>query len=145
MPVTKRARVAKCGVERLGLLLCAAALATALAPQAAASSDAPQWMHSLVGISLPSYDEKTEAVLLYSDTSVTVLSEDKVRTHVRKAYKILRPEGRERGIVGVEFYPGKKLRICMDGAFRRKARTMRSRRKMRWKPPRPKGSKCFRM
>ena len=37
MPVTKRARVAKCGVERLGLLLCAAALATALAPQAAAS------------------------------------------------------------------------------------------------------------
>ena len=109
MPVTKRARVAKCGVERLGLLLCAAALATALAPQAAASSDAPQWMHSLVGISLPSYDEKTEAVLLYSDTSVTVLSEDKVRTHIRKAYKILRPEGRERGIVGVEFYPGKKI------------------------------------
>jgi hypothetical protein len=80
-----------------------------IVPRAQASSDAPQWMRSLVGISLPSYDEKTEAVLLYSDTSVTVLSEEKIRTHVRKAYKILRPEGRERGVFGVEFYPGKKI------------------------------------
>ncbi|HTR23825.1 MAG TPA: DUF3857 and transglutaminase domain-containing protein [Terriglobales bacterium] len=81
----------------------------ALAARASASSDAPQWMHSLVGVTVPSYDEKTEAVLLYSDTSVTVLSEDKVRTHVRKAYKILRPEGRERGYLGVNLNPGRKI------------------------------------
>lgn len=60
-------------------------------------------MHSLVGATLPSYNEKTDAVLLYSDTNVTVLSADKIRMHVREAYKILRPEGRDRGIVHIYF------------------------------------------
>ncbi|MGA3106369.1 MAG: DUF3857 domain-containing protein [Terriglobales bacterium] len=80
-----------------------------MVPAAAANSDAPQWMHSLVGAPLPSYDEKTDAVLLFSDTNVTVLSADKVRTHVRQAYKILRPAGRERGIVEVYFNPNRKI------------------------------------
>jgi hypothetical protein len=83
---------------------------TVFAPRATASSDAPQWMHALVGVSLPPYDEKTDAVLLYSDTNVTVLSADKIRKHVREAYKILRPEGRERGTVAVDFGPSKKIR-----------------------------------
>jgi hypothetical protein len=83
--------------------------AVVMAPRAAASSDAPQWMHALVGVPLPSHDEKTDAVLLYSDTYVTVLSENKIRTHVRKAYKILRPEGRERGTLGIDFSPSKKI------------------------------------
>ena len=78
-------------------------------PRAAASGDAPQWMHALVGVTLPSYDEKTDAVLLYSDTNVTVLSVDKIKTHVREAYKILRPEGRERGTVYVNFNRGRKI------------------------------------
>jgi len=75
----------------------------------AAASDAPQWMRALVGVSLPSYDEKTDAVLLYSETNVTVLSIDKIKTHVREAYKILRPEGREHGTVGVYVYPTRKI------------------------------------
>jgi hypothetical protein len=66
-------------------------------------------MHALVGTTMPSYDEKTDAVLLYSDTSVTVLSVDKIRTHVREAYKILRPEGRERGTVDVNYNRGRKI------------------------------------
>jgi hypothetical protein len=66
-------------------------------------------MHALVGVTLPSYDEKTNAVLLYSETNVTVLSVDKIKTRVREAYKILRPEGRERGTVGVYFNPGRKI------------------------------------
>jgi Domain of Unknown Function with PDB structure (DUF3857)/Transglutaminase-like superfamily len=77
--------------------------------RAAASSDAPQWMHALVGVTLPSYDEKTDAVLLYSETNVTVLSEDKIRTRERRAYKILRPEGREHGTAVVYFNPGRKI------------------------------------
>src|SRR5271165_1140119 len=81
----------------------------AIAPQAAAGGDAPQWMHTLVGATTPSYDEKTDAVLLYSEINVTVFSEDKVRTHVREAYKILRPEGRERGTVRVHFDPTRKI------------------------------------
>jgi Domain of Unknown Function with PDB structure (DUF3857)/Transglutaminase-like superfamily len=60
-------------------------------------------MHALVGVPLPSYDEKTDAVLLYSETNVNVVSADKIRTRVRRAYKILRPDGRERGTASVYF------------------------------------------
>ncbi|MGD0568702.1 MAG: DUF3857 and transglutaminase domain-containing protein [Candidatus Sulfotelmatobacter sp.] len=80
------------------------------APQAVAGSDAPQWMHALVNAPLPSYDEKTDAVLLYSENNVTVISTDKIRTQVRAAYKILRPSGRERGTVVVYFNPQKKVK-----------------------------------
>ena len=80
-----------------------------LIQRAAASSDAPQWMRGLVGVTLPSYDEKTDAVLLYSENNVTVLSEDRIRTHIRKAYKILRPEGRGHGTVSVYFNPSRKI------------------------------------
>jgi len=80
-----------------------------MAPRAAASSDAPQWMHALAGVPLPSYDEKTDAVLLYSETNLTVVSENKTRTRVRRAYKILRPEGRERGTLGIDFSSSKKI------------------------------------
>ena len=66
-------------------------------------------MRALVGVTLPSYDEKTDAVLLYSETNVTVLSADKIRTHVREAYKILRHEGREHGTVYVYFHPHRKI------------------------------------
>ncbi len=94
--------------------------------RAAASSDAPQWMHALVGVRLPSYDEKTDAVLLHSETNVTVVSTDKVRTHVREAYRILRPNGREHGTVWVHFNPQIKIISLMAGAFRHKAKTTRS-------------------
>ena len=79
------------------------------APRAVAGGDAPQWMHAVVGVPLPAYDEKTDAVLLYSDTSVTGLSADKVRKHVREAYKILRPEGRGHGTVEVNFNRSRKI------------------------------------
>jgi predicted transglutaminase-like cysteine proteinase len=75
----------------------------------AAAGDAPQWMRALVGVPLPVHDEKTDAVLLYSEKDVTVLWEDRIRTHVREAYKILRPEGRGHGTVGVNFDPSKKI------------------------------------
>src|SRR5208337_5180548 len=97
--------------DRRALLVCfwIAICVVSGVPRAAASSDAPPWMHALVGATLPSYDEKTNAVLLYSEINVTVLSADKVRKQVREAYKILRPEGRERGVVGVYFNPTRKI------------------------------------
>jgi hypothetical protein len=73
------------------------------------AGDAPAWMHAAASSPLPSYDEKTDAVLLYSETNVTVVSTDKIRTHVREAYKILRPSGRDRGTVYVYFNPHRKL------------------------------------
>jgi uncharacterized protein DUF3857/transglutaminase superfamily protein len=60
-------------------------------------------MHALVNVPLPAHDEKTDAVQLYSETNVSVQSEDKVRRTVRVAYKILRPTGRHFGEVVVEF------------------------------------------
>ena len=104
MPATERINSRKWSI----LLWVATWMMTA-APLATASGDAPQWMHMLAGAALPVYDEKTDAVLLYSDTSVTVLSGDRIRTHVREAYKILRPEGRERGTVVVHFNPERKI------------------------------------
>jgi transglutaminase-like putative cysteine protease len=97
--------------SRRTLLFCLSLVVCALAvvPQAAASGDAPQWMHALAGVTLPSYDEKTNAVLLYSETNVTVLSQDRIKTHVREAYKILRPEGRGRGTLDIDFSPSKKI------------------------------------
>src|SRR5947209_17313593 len=68
---------------------------------AVAGSDAPQWMHAVVNAPVPPHDEKTDAVLLYSDTNVNVISTDKIKTTVREAYKILRPGGREYGTVMV--------------------------------------------
>jgi uncharacterized protein DUF3857/transglutaminase superfamily protein len=88
--------------------LCLAGCVISMVPRAEAG-DAPQWMHVLVGVRLPSYDEKTDAVLLYSETNLTVVSVDKIRTHVREAYKILRPEGREHGTIDVHFNRGRKI------------------------------------
>jgi len=102
-----RAPVTSLTARLLGLL---AAGLLACAPHAFAGNDAPAWMHALVSAPLPAYDEKTDAVLLYSETNVTVLSADKVRTQVREVYKILRPNGREHGNVPVEFSPQRKLK-----------------------------------
>jgi len=79
------------------------------APSALAGGDAPPWMHALVNAPLPAYDEKTDAVLLYSETNVTVVSADKMRTQVREVYKILRPNGRHRGTVKVPFDAHSKI------------------------------------
>jgi hypothetical protein len=103
MPVTRRRN----RTAGLGTVLCACLCVLGYAPRAAA--DAPQWMHALVNAPIPAHDEKTDAVLLYSETNVTVLSVDKIKTVVREAYKILRPQGRERGTVAVSLDSSKKV------------------------------------
>jgi predicted transglutaminase-like cysteine proteinase len=67
----------------------------------AMAGDAPSWMKSLVNAPVPAHDEKTDAVLMYSETVVNVIAIDKIKTTVREAYKILRPGGRNRGVVQV--------------------------------------------
>ncbi|MGA6982303.1 MAG: DUF3857 domain-containing protein, partial [Candidatus Sulfotelmatobacter sp.] len=85
-------------------------LPVASTPGAFAGTGAPPWMHALVNAPLPNYDEKTDAVLLYSETNVTVISTEKIRIHVREAYKILRPNGREHGRLGVPFDSQRKVK-----------------------------------
>jgi hypothetical protein len=67
-------------------------------------------MHALINVPLPAYDEKTDAVLLYSETNVTVFSTDRIKIQVRDAYKILRPDGRHYGTVAVYFNPQRKVK-----------------------------------
>ncbi|HET7871264.1 MAG TPA: DUF3857 and transglutaminase domain-containing protein [Terriglobales bacterium] len=74
-----------------------------------ALADAPQWMHALGNAPVPAHDEKTDAVLMYSETLVNVISTDKIKTTVREAYKILRPGGRERGTVLVFLNSNRKV------------------------------------
>jgi hypothetical protein len=91
-------------------LICLASLCLVACVPGAVAGDAPQWMHAVANARLPTYDDKTNAVLLYSETNVTVVAIDKVRTTVREAYKILRPDGRDRGFVHVHFNPQRKIK-----------------------------------
>src|SRR5271168_2678920 len=79
-------------------ILCAM-LWTLAAAAPAAANDAPKWMHALVNVPLPPHDEKTDAVLLYSEDILNVQSNGKIKSIERRAYKILRPGGRERGTI----------------------------------------------
>ena len=75
----------------------------------ALAGDAPQWMHAVANVALPDHDEKTDAVLLYSERTVSVQSVEKTKTHVRVVYKILRPSGRDYGIAAVSFHAHSKV------------------------------------
>jgi len=66
-------------------------------------------MHAQVNAPLPAHDEKTDAALLYGETNVNVISSDKIKITVRRAYKILRPGGREYGTVVVFLNSNRKV------------------------------------
>lgn len=99
------------GIDRLRLASVSAVLAVSLLSWAAAAraGDAPAWMHALVNVPLPEHDEKTDAVLMYSEKLVLVQSADKIKTTVREAYKILRPGGREYGTLVVPYNSRQKI------------------------------------
>jgi hypothetical protein len=94
-----------CGIV---VLLCAILGALAI-PPCAQAGDAPPWMHAVASAPVPAHDEKTDAVLLYSETAINVQSLDKIKTRVRVAYKILRPSGRDYGIAAVSFNAHTKI------------------------------------
>ncbi|HEY2823189.1 MAG TPA: DUF3857 and transglutaminase domain-containing protein [Candidatus Acidoferrum sp.] len=95
----------------LCLLLVVACVTIFAARQASASNsgDAPAWMHALVNAPLPEHDEKTDAVLLYSEDNITVQSVDRIHKQVRVAYKILRPGGRDLGNLVIPYRSDSKV------------------------------------
>ena len=96
---------------RTSALLCALLAFAGAGPSRA---DAPAWMHGLVNAPTPAHDDKTDAVILYSEEIVVVQSVDKIRRTVRTAYRILRPSGAEHGVVIVPFNQHSKV-ISMRG------------------------------
>jgi hypothetical protein len=95
-------------LRRTGILL-SIGLCLLTAPRLAQAGEAPSWMHAVASAPLPAHDDKTDAVLLYSDQAVIVQSVDKIKTHVRLVYKILRPSGRDYGMAAVSFNPHRKI------------------------------------
>jgi len=73
------------------------------------AADAPAWMHALVSAPLPKHDEKTDAVLLYSEEILNVQPNGKIKETDRAAYKILRPDGRRFGKLHFAFTPDSKI------------------------------------
>src|SRR3974377_949400 len=91
------------------LQICTAVLVILLGSTLAQAGDAPQWMHARVGSPLPAVDDRTDAVLLYSEMTINVQSAEKIKRTVREAYKILRPTGGEDGYVVVPFNSHEKV------------------------------------
>jgi hypothetical protein len=90
-------------LRRAGWLAGVVVLCAFVVPAPASGGDAPAWMHALVNVPLPAHDEKTDAVLLYSEDALSVQSNGKIKRLERRAYKILRPDGRRFGTVRADF------------------------------------------
>jgi hypothetical protein len=104
-------RAAGSVVGALACVMCVALFAAFAVRRASASSnpEAPVWLHAVVSAPLPEHDEKTDAVLLYSEENVTVQSVDRIRKQIRVAYKILRPGGRELGNLAIPYRMDSKV------------------------------------
>jgi len=98
-----RARQRRATEMRSSLFVAALVVCCAGAYTPAASADAPAWMHALVGAPIPAHDEKTDAVLLYSEDILTVQPNGKIKSLERRAYKILRPDGKDVGWVRLSY------------------------------------------
>jgi uncharacterized protein DUF3857/transglutaminase superfamily protein len=95
----------------VSVLVAAACVAIFAGRRASASNnpEAPAWLHGLVSVPLPEHDEKTDAVLLYSEENVNVQSVDRIHKQIRVAYKILRPGGRDLGNLVVPYRSDSKV------------------------------------
>jgi len=67
------------------------------------AADAPSWMHALANVPLPPHDEKTNAILLFSEDILSVQSNGRIKKVERRVYKILRPDGRNYGTIRADF------------------------------------------
>jgi hypothetical protein len=79
------------------------ALMTVLANSTALFASAPDWLRSSARTELPKYAETTEAVMLLNRQVTTVNNGGETKSVYRKAFRIMRPEGRRFATVRVFF------------------------------------------
>jgi transglutaminase-like putative cysteine protease len=75
----------------------------------ARAAGAPEWMRAQVSAPVPAHDDETDAVVLYSETELTVLAPGKMKRLQRRAYKILRRNGEAYGAVRTDFTPQSRV------------------------------------
>jgi len=68
-----------------------------------AKDSVPDWVRAAAALTVPHYPAETNAVVLLDDTTYTVGTDGRAVEHHRRVVKILRPQGRDEGIVHVEF------------------------------------------
>ena len=69
------------------------------------AASAPEWMRAQVNAPVPAHDDETDAVVLYSETELTVQPPGKMKRLERRVYKILRSDGERFGVVYADFSP----------------------------------------
>ena len=91
--------------------MAALCLASLLLPGAAFASKetVPDWVRSAIAQPITGIGENAKAVVLLDDTTFTVGADGKAVEHRRHVVKILRPNGREDGIVRIWFDNDSKL------------------------------------
>jgi hypothetical protein len=83
--------------------------ATAIPASASHQDSVPDWVHTAAAQKLPIYPAETNAVVLLDETTYTVAPDGSAVEHHRHVVKILRPQGREEGIVAVPFDKDTKI------------------------------------
>ena len=81
----------------------------AIGARPAAAGNAPPWMRAQLDAPLPAHDEKTNAVVLYSETTLAVQPNGRIKKLDREVVKILRPDGEARGTIRVYFDPQSRI------------------------------------
>ncbi len=69
----------------------------------------PDWMRERASAVTPAHDEETDSVLLYSETTLSVLESGRVKHIERRVYRILRPDGEKMGNVMWPFGQGSRV------------------------------------
>ena len=69
----------------------------------------PDWVRTAAQQKIPAYSPETNAVVLLEDTTYTVAPDGSATEHYRQVVKILRPQGREEGVVAVPFDKDSKI------------------------------------
>ena len=87
-----------------GLVTCAC-----MHVSAAWAAGVPEWVRAQVDAPVPAHDDETDAVVLFSETELTVLAPGKMKRLERRVYKILRSNGEAYGVVQTEFTPQSRV------------------------------------
>ena len=75
----------------------------------ASKDSVPDWVRTAAAQTVPSFPSEVTAVVLLDERTLTVSPDGHAVEHHRNVVKILRPAGRDHGLVGVEFDKDSKL------------------------------------